>query len=99
MRMTDYLTIVDRQGKQVIECRCGYSICASEKNFKEHALLIESPVNKIGPLADISGRATQFVFREFCCPSCATLLTTEFALKDEPILHDIELKPKLPEAR
>jgi acetone carboxylase gamma subunit len=97
--MSDCLTVVDRQGKPAIECRCGYSICAAEKNFKEHALLIESPVNKIGPLADISGRAAQFVFREFCCPNCAALLTTEFALRGEPILHDIELKPRTPEAR
>jgi acetone carboxylase gamma subunit len=90
--MSGYLNIVDREGQPVIECRCGHVICAAEKNFKEHVLLIESPVSKVGPLADLSGRATQFVFREFCCPSCATLLTTEFALKGEPILRDIELK-------
>jgi acetone carboxylase gamma subunit len=68
-------------------------ICDANENFKEHVLLIESPVNKIGPLADISGKAGQFVFREFCCPDCATLLSTEFALKGENILYDIELKP------
>ena len=93
MRLNDYLTIVEQGGNSVIQCRCGYVICAAEKNFKEHVLLIESPLKKIGPLADISGKGDGFVFREFCCPDCATLLSTEFALKGESILYDIELKP------
>jgi len=94
MRVNDYLAIVDRKGKHLIQCRCGYSICDANKNFKEHVLLIESPLKKIGPLADMSGKGTQFVFREFCCPNCAVLLTTEFALVGEAMLHDIELKQK-----
>jgi len=94
MRINDYLTIIDRNGKDLIQCRCGHLICDANKNFKEHVLLIESSLKKIGPLADISGKGTGFVFREFCCPNCAKLLTTEFALKDEAILHDVELKPK-----
>lgn len=94
MRITDYLTVIDREGTDFIQCRCGYLICDLHENFKKHVLLIESPIKKIGPLADMSGQGTQFVFREFCCPNCATLLATEFALKGEAILHDIELKPK-----
>ena len=93
MRLNDYLIIVDREGKDHIQRRCGYLICDANKNFKEHALLIESSLKKIGPLADMSAKAAQFVFREFCCPNCATLLSTEFALKGENILYDIELKP------
>lgn len=94
MRITDCLSIADREGKCGIQCRCGHWICAANENFKENVLLLESPITKIGPLADMSGQGTQFVFREFCCPNCAGLLTTEFALKGEPILYDIELKPK-----
>jgi N-methylhydantoinase B len=93
MRMSGYLTIVDRAGARFVQCRCGRLLCAAEKNFKEHVLLIESPIKKISPLADSSGRGSQFIFREFCCPGCATLLATECALKGEAILHDIELKP------
>jgi acetone carboxylase gamma subunit len=93
MRLTDSLQIVDCKGKRLIGCRCGYVLCEAHRNFKEHALLIESPINKVNPLADLSGHGTQFVFREFCCPNCAVLLTTEFALKGEAILHDVELKP------
>lgn len=92
MRMTGYLTIVEENGRDVIQCRCGYSICGVEQNFKEHVLLIESPLAKVGPLSDVSRKGSSFVFREFCCPECATLLTTEVAMKDEPILHDIQLQ-------
>ena len=93
MRMTGYLSIVEENGRDVIQCKCGYSICGGEQNFKEHVLLIESPLEKVGPLSDVGRKGGSFVFREFCCPECATLLATEVAMKDEPILHDIQLQP------
>lgn len=92
MGVSDYLSIVEESGRYLIQCRCGHRVCDADKNYKEHVLLIESPLTKISPLADISGKGFGFVFREFCCPNCATLLGTEVSLKDDPILHDIELK-------
>ena len=92
MRMTGYLSIVEEKGRDLVQCKCGHSICSAEQNFKEHVLLIESPLSKVSPLADISRKGSAFVFREFCCPECATLLATEVSMRDEPILHDIELK-------
>jgi N-methylhydantoinase B len=94
MRLTGYLSVVEENGQDRIQCKCGYSICDGEQNFKEHVLLIESPLTKVGPLADVGRRGSSFVFREFCCPECATLLTTEIALRDEPVLHDIQLQTK-----
>jgi len=92
MRMSDHLGVVEANGRYFIRCGCGYRICDAGRNFKEHVLLIESPLKKVSPLADLTGQGSAFVFREFCCPNCATLLSTEISLKDDPILHDIELK-------
>jgi N-methylhydantoinase B len=92
MRMTGYLSIVEENGKHLVRCKCGCSICDAEQNFKEHVLLTESPLSKVSPVADLNKKGSSFVFREFSCPECATLLATEVSMRDEPILHDIELK-------
>ncbi|HKZ50315.1 MAG TPA: acetone carboxylase subunit gamma [Dehalococcoidia bacterium] len=92
MRVNEYLEVAEEGGNPFIRCRCGYRVCAADENFKAHVLMIESPLHKAGPLADVYSEGEMFVFREFCCPGCATLLATEVALRGDPILWDIQLE-------
>jgi acetone carboxylase gamma subunit len=39
----------------------------------------------------------RFALREYCCPSCLTLLDVEVALRDEPPRWD--LQPAVPQSR
>jgi N-methylhydantoinase B len=92
--VNEYLEVVEEGGKKVIRCRCGYTIGPAADNYKKNVLRNEGPLSKAGPFVNpykIGGE--RFVFRQFCCPGCLTLLDTEIALKGAPLLWDVQ--PKL----
>jgi acetone carboxylase gamma subunit len=92
--VNEYLEVVEEGGKKVIRCRCGYIIGPAADNYKNNVLRNEAPLSKAGPFVNpykIGGE--KFVFRQFCCPGCFTLLDTEIALKGAPLLWDVQ--PKL----
>ena len=72
-------------------CRCGHQLGSAARNFKEYTLMEEGPVHDAGLRVNPYGVGNRFVFRQFYCPACLVRLETEIALKDEPILWDIEL--------
>jgi N-methylhydantoinase B len=88
MHVTEFLRI---EGG-VYVCRCGHELGSAERNFKEFTLLEEGPVHDAGLRVNPYGVGNRFVFRQFYCPACLVRLETEIALKDEPILWDIELR-------
>lgn len=93
--LNEFLSIAETEnGSRVIRCtRCGYDLCPATENHKLHALLHEGPVQEAGPHVNpyhLGG--DKFVFRQFYCPNCLTLINTEVALRGEPILWDVELK-------
>ncbi len=90
--VNEYLKIVEKGGKKVFQCRCGYTLGPATENYKNLALKNEGPVQKAGRLVNpyhIGG--DKFVYRQFCCPGCSTQLGTEVALKGAPLLWDIQL--------
>ncbi len=90
--LNEYLQIADERGKRVIRCKCGYTLGPASDNYKAFALKAESPIQKAGPNVNPCRVGNdKFVFREFCCPGCSTLLGTEIALKGAPLLWDIQL--------
>jgi N-methylhydantoinase B len=94
-RLNEYLCLVERNGEERIACRCGFSLSRSDDNYKVHALRKDFPIGAAGPHVDPSPLAPRktFAWREFYCPACALLLTTEVALEEDPVLW--ELNPKV----
>ena len=93
--LNEFLEIATQaSGQKVIRCtRCGHDICAATENHKLHALIHEGSVQEAGPHVNPYHLGDdKFVFRQFYCPGCTALINTEVALKDEPILWDVELK-------
>jgi len=88
-RIGEYLEVGNSSGKKVIKCRkCGHVFCPVTENYKEYALVSEVPLTKLGSMYSDTDR---FIFREFYCPGCATLLCVEMTVKDLPCIWDTQL--------
>jgi N-methylhydantoinase B len=92
-QVTEFLSIEDRDGSQKFVCRCGHALGDAKRNFKELALMEEGPVHDAGLRVNPYAVGDRFVFRQFYCPGCLVRLETEVALKDDPVLWDIEIHP------
>ncbi|MDP7643488.1 MAG: acetone carboxylase subunit gamma [Anaerolineales bacterium] len=93
--LNEFLIIAtEESGDKVVRCaRCEYDLCPATENHRLHALLHEGPVQEAGPHVNPHHlHGDKFVFRRFYCPNCVAQISTEVALKNEPILWDIELK-------
>jgi acetone carboxylase gamma subunit len=89
--VTEFLHIEQRDDGPVFVCRCGTVLGDARRNFKEFTLMEEGPVHEAGLRVNPYRVGGRFVFRQFYCPACLVRLETEVALKDEPILWDIEV--------
>ena len=92
VRLSEYLEIVDVKQKKVIRCRkCGHIFCSATENPKTHASVIETKLSdkKAGPyFPDPSPQlkhVENFILKEYVCPSCVTLFTSEIEEKGSPI--------------
>jgi len=90
--VTEFLHIESRESGPVFVCRCGHVLGDAHRNFKECALLEQGPVHDAGLRVNPYGVGDRFVFRQFYCPGCLVRLETEVALKDEPVLWDIQIE-------
>lgn len=98
MRIHEYLEIVEKQpGQKVISCiKCSHEFCDAKENYKKYALLWECDTSEF-PLRSLYSGESMFIrYQHFICPGCGTLLQVDQYLpeldKDDPILHDIEIK-------
>lgn len=92
-RLSEYLRIINGPNGRLIQCRCGHYIAPINKNYKDFVIKRELALSAAGPQVNtfhIGG--DKFVFRQFCCPECGTLLDTEIALKGSPLLWDVHLQ-------
>ena len=83
-------------GREVINCRCGHSICESTENYKTHVLMHEGTQDEAGPKKIFSGEykgEERFVFRQFYCPKCLTLLECEVIPRGSPPIQDFRISP------
>lgn len=93
-RMNEYLEIDDTSGQEMIQCRkCKHVFCPVTENFKNSTLVSENSLDKAGP-ATFYRPSDRFILREFYCPKCAGLLDVEMALKEDPPIWNIQLKPR-----
>ena len=91
--LNEFLHIVRDGGTDVIQCSCGQVLGDASTNFKDGTLMEEGLVKEAGPFVNEFDVARRFVFRQFYCPGCLRRLETEVCLKDEPVLHDVEVTP------
>jgi acetone carboxylase gamma subunit len=94
-RMNEYLEIDDTSGQEMIQCnKCKNVFCPVTENFKDFALVSENSLDKAGP-GTFFRPSERFTLREFYCPKCAVLLDVEIALKEDPPIWNIQLKPTI----
>jgi N-methylhydantoinase B len=89
--VNEFLRVVQRDGTPLVRCQCGHVLGDARKNFKEFTLMEEGLVKEAGPYVNQFDVNDRFVYRRFYCPSCLRRLETEVCLKDEPVLHDVEI--------
>ncbi|HEV7771911.1 MAG TPA: hydantoinase B/oxoprolinase family protein [Conexibacter sp.] len=64
---------------------CGHVVAPAGSDWKEHAVVVRSPVSKAG---DWHSDDPEFTLAESCCSSCATVLDSEVLWRDDPLLRD-----------
>jgi len=95
--MTEYLAI-DLE-REVWECRrCGHTIHSARENYKEGLLVYDRDPREIHkPLLDPAKYERTFApnpdwcrILEYYCPSCGTMVETEYTVPGHPPLYDME---------
>jgi N-methylhydantoinase B len=90
LQFHEYLEIVEHEGEKFIRCKkCSSILCSATQNYKTGAIQREVPPIKVTPY---SVNTEEFVARQYYCPGCATLLSTDVVRSDEPILWDLQPK-------
>lgn len=96
--MTEYLAI-DLE-REVWECRrCGREIHSARESYKEGLLVYDRDPREIHkPLLDTAKYTRTFAphpdwcrILEYYCPSCGTMVETEYTVPGHPPLHDMEI--------
>lgn len=71
--------------------KCGQELCGVNENVKEHLLREDASLVTSGPVRGEMYDQGRFHLRLFYCPCCVALVNTEVNLKDEPLVHDVQL--------
>jgi len=89
MRLSPTLNVETENGGRIVTCaKCGHPLGPANEPWKPKAALRERLIEGLGP---VHASGAPVLLREFSCPSCATLLDTESALKGDPFLNDFLL--------
>jgi N-methylhydantoinase B len=98
-RITDNLDLRrEKKGLRTACAKCTADLGPLRDNYKDHCVRGESVISTANPnIGDyrryIDDRP---VFRQFFCPGCGALIENEVARAGDPILRDIELRPRKP---
>jgi N-methylhydantoinase B len=74
--------------------KCDGDLGPAGDNYKDHCLREDNPIERSSPLVGDPRRFIddEPVFRQFFCPGCGTLIENEIAVKQDPVLRDIEIE-------
>ena len=77
---------------------CNADLGSVVDNYKAVAAHTQVSVEQANPLIGDPARYVdgKVWFRSFSCPNCGSLLDTEVAVGDDPVLHDMEVHPLRP---
>ncbi len=96
-RITDNLDLRrEKVGVRIACSKCTADLGPMGDNYKDHCVRRESDVSVANPnIGDyrryIDDRP---VFRQFFCPGCGALIENEIARAADPVLRDIEIRPR-----
>jgi N-methylhydantoinase B len=88
----DNLAEVTRDGVRYLQCRhCGYEISRADQDYQGHLMMVEGKPEEAGP--QIFAEPWRYidakvVFRQYCCPGCATAFISQVVPENHPIHAD-----------
>jgi N-methylhydantoinase B len=76
--------------------KCAADLGPMAENYKARCARSDLPIQACNPIV---GDPRRFIeptpqFRQFCCPSCGTLIENEIAIAEDAPLMDVEILPK-----
>jgi N-methylhydantoinase B/oxoprolinase/acetone carboxylase alpha subunit len=88
------LAVRDTSAGPAIGCtRCGHTLCGAAEDPRARALMVEENLSDLSPLNKY-GWEDRIVIREYCCPGCATVFTTDVQFRtDDPAAPEMLLDP------
>lgn len=90
VHLQEHLYIVEREGKKIVKCDCGYEFGNYKTDWKFSALVYDRNPKDIYP--GITGHDPDWVvYREFYCPGCGALLDVEAVPHGIPFIQYVEL--------
>ncbi|MBI3091998.1 MAG: hypothetical protein HYY96_15170 [Candidatus Tectomicrobia bacterium] len=96
LRIGEALEVAEQEGGLVLICnRCGHVYGPVSRDPKQGAVYREVPLAEVNPLNALSPR-DDMVCRQYFCPGCAVMISTNVHRRGDPHLPDMELAP--PEA-
>lgn len=96
LRIGEALEVAEQDGSLVIICnRCGHVYGPVTRDPKQGSVYREVPLAEVNPLNALSPR-DDMVCRQYFCPGCAVMISTNVHRRGDPHLPDMELA--LPEA-
>jgi N-methylhydantoinase B len=74
--------------------KCAADLGPLAENYKARCARSDQPIQASNPIV---GDPRRFIdptpqFRQFCCPSCGSLIENEIAIAEDPPLFDVQLK-------
>ena len=93
LRIGDVLAVRDTTAGPVLGCaRCGRAFGPATEDPRRRSLMVEVPLSSLSPL-NAYGLEAEVVVREYCCPGCGTLFSSDVHLRGEdPARPEIHLR-------
>jgi N-methylhydantoinase B len=93
-RYGECLAVRDTTAGPAIGCiRCGHTLCDVGEDPRSRSLMVEEEMSALSPLNKY-GREEDIVIREYCCPGCATVFSTDVQFRvDDPATPEMLLDP------
>jgi N-methylhydantoinase B len=93
-RYGECLAVRDTKAGPAIGCiRCGHTLCGADEDPRSRSLMVEENMSALSPLNKY-GREKEIVIREYCCPGCATVFSTDVQFRaDDPATPEMLLDP------
>jgi N-methylhydantoinase B len=92
VRWNDNLAESVRDGHRVLQCRhCGYEISHGGEDYESRLAMVEGKPEEAGP--QVCAEPWRYidakvVFRQYCCPGCATAFVTQVVPENHPLASD-----------
>ena len=92
-RVGGILAVRDGADGPVLGCRaCNHPFGPAGEDPRAHALVIEREIEELSPVNSYRAES-DVILREFACPNCATLFSTDLQLRsDDPRMPEMHLK-------